>query len=374
MIRILHLLNVPFLLVFLASCGYYDLEATSTAHSNTPSGNLSKTSSPASSTLSPLVTTASPTSVKPAVETWTLIPTHPPSPTGTYSPSHLSTIPAEIQSLTAIPITTSTRSVDGANMVFVPGGTFRMGSSDSEIDTAMLLCDKYRGVGKCKPSWFEDERPQHQVTLASFWIDQTEVTNDQYESCVAEGSCDPAGCYDEFPINEAPKPVGCVTWFEAAAYCQWAGARLPTEAEWEYAARGPGGTIFPWGDTFDPARLNYCDFNCTYKWRDTSFNDGYSWTAPVGSYTSGVSWCGAQDMAGNVWEWVADWYDPFYYTVSPAQNPQGPAEGSDRGFRGGSAHFFPPYQRSARRGGIPPTHVYASGGFRCAADAHIVSP
>ncbi len=258
--------------------------------------------------------------------------------------------------------------MDGAVMVFVPGGSFLMGSSKAELEAAFELCEQYRGEGKCKKSWFEDEEPQHEVTLDSFWIDQTEVTNWQFDLCVKSGGCTPPDCENDFPIHDPMQPVGCVTWFDANSYCQWAGARLPTEAEWEYAARGPEGNIFPWGDTFDPSRLNYCDFNCTYKWNDENYDDGYTWPAPVGSFEFGESWCGAQDMAGNNWEWVADWYDAEYYTNSPVHNPQGPDSGIERGIRGGSAHFFPPYVRSARRSGVFDFNIYASGGFRCVAD------
>jgi formylglycine-generating enzyme required for sulfatase activity len=258
------------------------------------------------------------------------------------------------------------RPIDGAVMVFVEGGTFQMGSTQDEIDAAFALCEQYRGEGQCRRSLFEDEIPAHEITLVSFWIDRNEVTNAQYNRCVEAGGCSPIDCENEFPIDGPVQPVGCVTWPDAQAYCQWAGVRLPTEAEWEYAARGPDGYIFPWGNSFDPTRLNYCDINCAYKWQDRNYNDGYSWPAPVGSFETGVSWCGAQDMAGNSWEWVADWYDPEYYANSPEYNPQGPASGIERVIRGGSAHFFPPYQRSTNRSGISVLAIYASGGFRCA--------
>jgi formylglycine-generating enzyme required for sulfatase activity len=267
-----------------------------------------------------------------------------------------------------------TRPTDGATMVFVPGGTFKMGSTQAEIEAAFELCEQYRGEGHCRRVLFEDETPAHRVSLDSFWIDRTEVTNAQYDLCVETGGCRPVDCENQFPKDRSEKAVGCVTWPDAQAYCRWAGARLPTEAEWEYAARGPDGYIFPWGDAFDPARLNYCDINCTYKWQDRNYDDGYNWPAPVGSFESGASWCGAQDMAGNAWEWVADWYDFGYYANSPAYNPQGPDAGSERVVRGGSAHWFPPYQRSANRIGISPWAVYASGGFRCAAGVSIHSP
>jgi len=269
---------------------------------------------------------------------------------------------------------TWTRPSDSAVMVFVPGGSFLMGSSEAELEAAFELCEQYRGQGKCNRSWFDDERPQHEVTLDSFWIDKTEVTNGQFDLCVKAGGCTPLDCENDFPIHEDLQPVGCVTWFDANSYCQWASARLPTEAEWEYAARGSKGYIFPWGNTFDPTRLNYCDFNCTYKWSDESYDDGYTWPAPVGSFESGTSWCGAQDMAGNNWEWVADWYAPRYYEYSPTHNPRGPESGSERVIRGGSAHFFPAYVRSSRRSGIFDFGIYASGGFRCAADHNETLP
>lgn len=261
---------------------------------------------------------------------------------------------------------TQIRMADSAVMIFVPGGEFLMGSTEKEVDSAFVLCEQYRGAGLCMRAWFENEVPAHEVTLNSFWIDRTEVTNQQYDRCVKAGVCNPAICLSEFPIHELKQPVGCVNWSDAQTFCEWAGARLPTEAEWEYAARGFDRLTFPWGNDFDPSRLNYCDTNCTYKWRDFSYDDGYSWPAPVGSFMGGESWSGALDMAGNNWEWVSDWYDPGYYAVSPAEDPLGPATGTTRVYRGGSAHYFPPYVRSARRDGLPEHSVYASGGFRCA--------
>ncbi len=142
---------------------------------------------------------------------------------------------------------TWTRPTDSMVMVYVPAGAFEMGSIDGD----------------------EDEAPVHSVSLDSFWIDRTEVTISQYEECVNVGVCkrrvsswtgaDTVQYCDKISNND---PAMCVTWYQADIYCNWAGVRQPTEAEWEYAARGPSGRVFPWGDEFDGTRLNYCDDNC----------------------------------------------------------------------------------------------------------------
>jgi len=203
---------------------------------------------------------------------------------------------------------------DGMVMVYVPAGQFLMGSRDT-------------------PS--QADNPQHTAYLDAYWIDRTEVTNAQYRKCVEAGVCQQPGCWDNENANAPDQPVVCVTWAEAQAYAAWVGGRLPTEAEWEKAARGTDGRIYPWGDKFDGTRLNYCDRNCELNVKDTSADDGYAVAAPVGSYLSGASPYGALDMAGNVWEWVADWYDEEYYDRSPARNPQGPDTGVLRVLRGG---------------------------------------
>jgi formylglycine-generating enzyme required for sulfatase activity len=224
-------------------------------------------------------------------------------------------------------------------MVYVPAGQFEMGSDDDGVDYAMQLCRELSD--DCQRRWYENEQPVHTVALDGFWIDKHEVTNAQYQKCVEAGECQaPTRCnWGEPAYGEADKadhPAACVDWQGAQDYCEWAGGRLPTEAEWEYAARGPAGNLFPWGDTFDGTLANSCDTNCTLAWRYTGYDDGYAQTAPVGSYPGGTSWCGAEDMAGNVWEWVSDWYDSDYYSVSPAENPGGPSSGEYRVSRGGS--------------------------------------
>jgi formylglycine-generating enzyme required for sulfatase activity len=252
-------------------------------------------------------------------------------------------------------------------MVYVPGGEFVMGSGDEEVDYALRLCQEYDT--NCRRRYFSVESPTHTVFLDSFWIDQTEVTNNQYGKCVEKGACDQAGCPEESGPENGEHPVVCVTWQQAAAYCAWAGGQLPTEAEWEYAARGTGGSRYPWGDEFDGTLLNYCDINCTLGKRDETVDDGYVRTAPVGSYPGGASWVGALDMAGNVWEIVADWNGA--YSPERQINPKGPESGSRRVARGGSWHTSPDHVRSALRTHVGPNDSVNHAGFRCAQPHHL---
>ena len=286
-----------------------------------------------------------------------------------------------------------TRPADGMVMVNVPAGQFQMGSTDDELDDALELCEMYGG---CYPVLFERERPEHTISLDAFWIDQTEVTVAQFRAFVeATGyrtTAEQQGygivwvsgekkwehieradwrqpqvpgtlAQDDYPVTQ-------VSWHDAAAFCQWAGGQLPTEAQWEYAARGSESLIYPWGDEFDGTRLNYCDFDCDSEYRDSDKNDGYTRAAPTGRYPSGESWCGTLDMAGNVCEWVADWYRADYYKRSPTWNPLGPSEDTgERVNRGGSWLDDPSIVRSAFRNPNAPEQRYDVLGFRCARDS-----
>ena len=244
-----------------------------------------------------------------------------------------------------------------------------MGSTHGDLDYPLQLCNEYYGkaYGPCERRWWENEKPAHMVTVNGFWIDRTEVTSAQYRQCVEAGSCEPPTRDTYYSDSEYDKhPVVYVTWHQASGYCEWADARLLTEAEWEYAARGPESLKYPWGNKFDGMRVNYCDANCEFDWPDISVDDGYSRTAPVGSYPEGASWSGALDLSGNVWEWTADWYDANYYASSPSRNPTGPDAGVERVRRGGSWHYSADGVRGTSRFGVGPDNADNFQGFRCA--------
>jgi formylglycine-generating enzyme required for sulfatase activity len=244
------------------------------------------------------------------------------------------------------PVDTMIRLRDGKVMVLVPEGTFLMGSTPDDPDAA------------------NDEKPQRVIYVDAFWIDKTEVSNSQYQLCRVQGVCSPS-TENRTMFRGEQMPVVGVNWEQAAVYCQWVGGRLPTEAEWEKAARGVDDRIFPWGSQFDGSRLNYCDRNCIADWRDFEGDDGYRYTAPVASFVSGASPYGVQNMSGNVWEWTADWYDPLTYQSGISDNPSGPGEGQQRVIRGGSWLYLGRNVRVTRRQKELPTYGYDNIGFRC---------
>ena len=226
--------------------------------------------------------------------------------------------------------------------VYVPAGSFMMGSQ----------------------AGFDNEGPVHEVTLDAFWLDRTEVTNAQYAACVADGACDPpenSSSYsrDSYYLNPeyADYLVIYVRWEDAAAYAEWAGGRLPTEAEWEYAARGPQSFVYPWGN-----QAITCDLANYWGKNGGCVGD----TSKVGDYPDGASWVGALDMAGNVWEWVNDWYNSDYYTRSSGLNPPGPESGEYRALRGGSWSDLDQDTRAAYRYGDDPINGGNDVGFRVA--------
>jgi len=261
-------------------------------------------------------------------------------------------------------------------LVYVPAGDFLMGSAYDD------------------PEALPGEMPRHLVFLDAYWMDKTEVTNAMFERFVAAtGHKTDAERYGSASVyircrwdrvfrarwrspeglgsdigSRMDHPVVQVSWNDANAYCRWAGRRLPTEAEWEKAARGTDVRTYPWGEGPPAGELvNFADVNLGCSWADLTQDDGYERTAPVGTYPAGVSPYRALDMAGNVWEWVADWYDVGYYGRSPRENPQGSTWSLVRVVRGGSwSSGFPGFLRSASRFTGPSGYRSGDLGFRCA--------
>ena len=252
-------------------------------------------------------------------------------------------------------------------MVLIPAGTFQMGSTTGDVD----------------------EVPVHTVELDVFYIDQHEVTNAEYQAFVAAtGHSAPRGIgytavyellkndyepWNDPGFNHPDQPVTTVTWFDATAYCEWVGKRLPTEAEWEKAARGGlEGARYPWGNTEpDNTSANFADSQTEFEWRSPDVNDGFLFTAPVGTFPP--NGYGLFDMAGNVWEWCADWYSPTYYSdvqgaESPPRNPTGPDTGERRVLRGGTWYRAVHTIRNAERVSDFPSNSLNVVGFRCAMD------
>jgi formylglycine-generating enzyme required for sulfatase activity len=225
-------------------------------------------------------------------------------------------------------------------MVRVPPGPFTMGCDD---------CGDALSPGT-------DERPAHEVTLSGFDIDVTEVTQAAYAACVAATACsEPSNNYD--PEGTPTLPVRNVTWDQAVAFCTWAGKRLPSEAEWEKAARGTDGRLFPWG--------NDGEFDCD----NANTDQCGELVQPVGTASDGASPYGALDMAGNVWEWTHDYYAEDEYAHHDGPDPQGPADGTSRVYRGGSYGNLPTLARTSNRSFTYNPAVGGSGlGFRCVAD------
>jgi len=237
-----------------------------------------------------------------------------------------------------MPIDRKISPADGMVQVYVPEGEFLMGVGDTHT--------------------FSDS-PQHKVFLDVFWIDQVEVTNAMYLKCIRAGGCsDPVTdniYYDKWIYRNYPMIY--VVWSQAQEYCQWAGRRLPTEAEWEKAARGVNGDSYPWGNEAPNARLANYDETMILE------------AVPSFRYPLGASPYGVFNMSGNVREWVADWFDPEYYTYSPYSNPTGPETGKKRSLRGGSyvenKREIAVYVRYSHQ----PDSAGLNRGFRCAQSA-----
>jgi formylglycine-generating enzyme required for sulfatase activity len=297
-------------------------------------------------TFRPIATVAFTFSPLPPTET--LKPTT--SPTNTFTPTATS-LPTEIVD------------TKGVQMMLVSEGEFPMGSDIKS-----------------------DESPVHTVYLKTYYIDKYEVTNTLYEICVKAGACKQPLSKRSYTRTSyygnsqyGNYPVVKVNWDMANKYCEWRGARLPTEAEWEKAARGTEDNLYPWRNSSDLGTLaNTCDHNCPFDWKTDSLDDGYGDTAPVGNYPAGASPYGVLDLAGNVWEWVSDWYHANYYVNSPSSNPTGPSSGQEHVLRGGSWAETDAYQFGIRSSVRMTRSVYITVssasdygiGFRCAKDSN----
>jgi eukaryotic-like serine/threonine-protein kinase len=258
---------------------------------------------------------------------------------------------------------------DQMEMIFIPSGEFTMGTEDIEAQRI------YTGNGVAYP-----ETPQHTVYLDSYWIDKYEVSTGQYAKCVENGVCKPAGEINnpvlaglEYYTSEeyANYPIINVSWFQARDYCGWVGRRLPSEAEWEKAARGVDGRKYPWGnEKVNDDLANFCDKDCTAGHPNPSFNDGYPETAPVGSYPKGASPYGIMDMAGNVWEWTSTIPKPYPYDAADGrEDEQDVAYNSkwpQRILRGGTWSNGIWWVRSSVRYRIVGVYINNNIGFRCA--------
>lgn len=245
--------------------------------------------------------------------------------------------------------------VDTTNMVTVPAGDFWMGCNKSDKE-----CE-------------EDEKPYHKVFLKEFKIDIYEVTSEEFDKCLKAENCGYSSL-DENTFNNGPKcnrrvegkerhPMNCVSWFGAKRYCEWVGKRLPTEAEWEKAARGTDGRIYPWGN-----EEVGCDYAVIAQYDDERTDGcGTESTWVVGSKENGKSPYGAYDMIGNVWEWVADWYDEEYFAESSSSNPAGPDSGDFRVLKGGSYYYdTKEFLRISNRYYDYNNNTDYTYGFRCA--------
>ncbi len=294
---------------------------------------------------------------------------HSKSPTASVSPSMLATTP----------MASAARCPPSA--LFVPGGTF------------------YQGTDKPPKPYLENEKPSHRVTLSPFCIDRFEVTVARYVACSDGGKClrasksndvstrltevqqrayDPL-CNENQVTERAQHPINCVNWVQARTFCETSGGRLPTEAEWEFAARGPDGRLYPWGDD-PPSRTtaNACGSECL-AWAKThgvesdfpgtmyDADDGFFATAPVGSFPAGKSRYGVEDVVGNVWEWTADFYAPYPAdSATTVGDPKGPKTGAERVIRGGAWNAVAPeWARPTFRFHAAPTDQSHGIGFRC---------
>jgi formylglycine-generating enzyme required for sulfatase activity len=281
-------------------------------------------------------------------------------------PALLLTLLPLLEQLSTIGHTGWTESIVPApsEAAWIPSGELVMGSSRADLVYAMVLCSLV-SPGPCGRAMFLDETPQRRVRTRAYSIGTTEVSNEEYETCLRAGACQPrTGHRPDERFDRPDYPVVDVTFEDARGYCRWRGGRLPTEAEWERAARGPARRRYPWGNLWNGALANHGRAELPHH--DES--DGYRYVAPVTAYPESRSPYGLLNVAGNVWEWVSDWYDESSYSTDTASNPTGPDMGQVRVVRGGS-WSTPAYAlRVTMRFGAVETDRSIDIGFRCAWD------
>lgn len=359
-----------------------EIQATLEPMGATVEANIraTQTSTPTTEPPAESATVAAPTTA-PATAPATATPTAPATllPTPTLAPT---ATPTPLPSPTALPVEVI---VPHGSMLLVSGGFFQMGAAADD-----LLTECQRFTVSCRRDWFLAAEPVHSVLLAPYYLDSHEVTNTAFveflnavggesAECQGQTCIDPAASRIAWEngiavvsADRAQHPVTGVTWYGADAFCKWRDSRLPTEAEWEKAAAWDDAAmtarLYPWGDEFHGKYLNFCDATCDAPQANLSYNDGFSVAAPVGNYPDGRGASGHDDLAGNVWEWVADWFDPGYYATSPGADPTGPEAGEQKVVRGGSWNDAAYFTLAAVRLPSPPDNTDATLGFRCAAD------
>lgn len=270
---------------------------------------------------------------------------------GEASPSEL--IPRAVLPI-ASPLSPAVRIVESS---------FAMGSEEAELLEALADCAREPYGHRCAPTVFANELPRHVVHLSSYWIDRFEVRVADYERCVEVGRCGPRPTSEGTRQLDRPDfPVSRVTWNDAQDYCAFRGSRLPTEAEFERAARGLEGRRYPWGDLWNPWASNHGRFG----WDVTDPGDGFAELAPVGSFAAGATPEGVYDLGGNVAEWTSDRYAPEY-DAQPVRDPQGAPAGATslRVVRGGSYAHGRFRLRGAARAFAEPSERRSTLGFRC---------
>jgi formylglycine-generating enzyme len=244
------------------------------------------------------------------------------------------------------------------DMVLIDGGDYKIGLAPEK---GLSECQKY--FDRCKLFTFIEEGPEHTVSVDNFYIDKYEVTQKHFKEVTGNNPSEFIG--ENFPVEK-------VHWKQASDFCEQIGKRLPTEAEWEIAAKGGQNYLYPWGDVMLSGKANLCDKNCFVVTHTGQFEDNAKYTAPVGSYPP--NGYGLYDMAGNVWEWVNAWYGEGSYQGAPLKNPHGPHFGFAKIIRGGSWINAPDFLRSSFRNWSDPASQTNYFGFRCALTASKVSP